>query len=117
MRSVEVPELADLEGLGPRQLERILFELDRARRRVDALIAETIGVAERTAAYADDGHASVTGWIKATCNWSASDTKSMVKSGRMVHAIPGARAAANDGTLGVSQGRLLARVFANPRCG
>jgi hypothetical protein len=34
----------------------------------------------------------------------------------MLHAIPEARTAAHDGTLGVSQGRLLARVFANPRC-
>ncbi len=116
MRSIEVPELADLEGLGPRQLERVLFELDGVRRRVETLIAETVGVAERTVAYADDGHASVSGWARATCNWSSSDTKAMVQCGRMLHAVPVAATATHRGSVGVSQTRLLARVFANPRC-
>ena len=48
MRSIAVPELADLEGLGGRDLERTLVELDSLRRQVEAMIAETIGAAERT---------------------------------------------------------------------
>ena len=39
------------------------------RRQVEAMKAETVGVAERTAAYAEDGHASISGWVKATCNY------------------------------------------------
>ena len=69
----------------------MLVDLDRTRRRVEAMIAETIGVAERTAAYAEDGHASVTGWIKATCNTSSADTKAAVQCARLIHAIPEAR--------------------------
>jgi hypothetical protein len=51
--SIDLPELADLEDLGPRELARVLAELDVARRRVDALLAETVGAADRTAAYAE----------------------------------------------------------------
>jgi hypothetical protein len=39
-----------------------------------------------------------------------------VQCGRLLQAIPEVRAAAHAGHLGVAQTRLLARVFANPRC-
>jgi Domain of unknown function (DUF222) len=116
MCSIVLPELAEFEGLDPRQLATVLAELDDGRRRLEALIAQTVGIAERTAAYAEDGHASVTGWAKATCNWSSSETKTFVQCARLLHAIPEASAAAHAGVLGVAQSRLLAKVFANPRC-
>ena len=116
MSSIVVPEVADLEGLDPRALGRVLLELDGVRRRVEALIAETVGVAERTVAYAEDGHASVTGWVRATCNLSAVDTKAIVQCSRLLHAVPEVRVAAHAGMLGVAQTRLLARVHANRRC-
>ncbi len=116
MRSIDVPEVADLEGLGPRDLARTLAELDRVRRRVDALIAEAVSVAERSVAYAEDGHASVSGWVKATCNLSSADIKGVVQCGRLLHAVPEVRRVAHAGQLGVSQIRLLARLHSNPRC-
>ncbi len=116
MRSIEVPELADLEGMTARDLERVLLELDGVQRRIGAMIAETVGVAERTVAYVEDGHASVSGWAKAACNWSAGETKAVVQCARLLHAIPVARDAAHAGSAGSGQLRLLARVFANPRC-
>lgn len=116
MRTIEVPELVDLEGLGPRQLAAAVVELDGVRRRVEAMIAESVGLAERTVAYAEDGHASVTGWVKATCNYSSGETKAVVQSGRLLHAVAEVRHAAHTGAVGVPQLRLLARVFANPRC-
>jgi hypothetical protein len=115
MWSVDLPELVELDGLGADKLERMLVELDVTRRRVEAMIAEIVGVAERTVAYAVDGHASVSGWVKATCNYSAGDTKAVVQTGRLLHAIAEARDAAHAGLVGGSQVRLLARVFANPR--
>jgi hypothetical protein len=116
MSSIDVPEVSDLQDLEPRELAHVLTELDMARRRVEAMIAEAVGVAERTVAYVEDGHASVSGWVKATCNYSAGETKAVVQSARLLHAIPQARVAAHAGTVGVPQLRLLARVFANPRC-
>ncbi|MBK5334018.1 MAG: hypothetical protein JJD93_18725, partial [Ilumatobacteraceae bacterium] len=77
MCSIDVPERADLEGLAPRELAAVLAEMDGARRRIEAAIAGIVSIAERTVAYAEDGHASVTGWAKATCNWSSSETKTI----------------------------------------
>jgi hypothetical protein len=116
MCSIDLPELVDLEGLGADNLELLLVECDAVRRRAEAMLAEIVGVAERTVAYAEDGHASVSGWAKAACNWSAGETKTIVQTGRLLHAVPEARTAAHAGSLGTSQSRLLARVFANPRC-
>ncbi len=117
MRSIELPDVVDLAGLAAGELERTLRGLDVARRQIEGLIAETVGVAERTVAYVADGHASVSGWVKATCNWSSGETRSMVQCARMLDAVPAVRVAAHAGSVGVSQLRLLARVFANPRCG
>jgi Domain of unknown function (DUF222) len=116
MSSIDLPELADLQDLAPRDLARVLTDLDMVRRRVEAMIAETVGVADRSAAYAEDGHASVTGWVKATCNYSSGETKAVVQTARLLHAVDEARSAAQAGIIGVPQLRLLARVFANPRC-
>jgi hypothetical protein len=116
MCSIDLPDLADLEGLAPRQLATVLAEMDGARRRLEALIAGTVSIADRTVAYAEDGHASISGWAKATCNWSSGETKTIVQTARLLHAIPEASAAAQAGSLGTSQSRLLAKVFANPRC-
>ena len=116
MCSVDLPELAELEAMTAPDLERVLQNLEGARRRVEAMIAEIVGVAERAVAYVEDGHASVSGWAKAACNWSGGEAKAMVQCARLLHAIPAARSAAHAGSLGVAQSRLLARVFANPRC-
>ena len=51
-----------------------LRDVDMIRRQAEAA-AEIVGVAERTAAYGEDGHASVSGWVKATCNSSTGETK------------------------------------------
>jgi hypothetical protein len=58
----------------------------------------------------------VSGWAKAACSWSAGETKAVVQCARLLHAIPVARDAAHAGSAGSGQLRLLARVFANPRC-
>ena len=103
-------------GWGADKLELLLVECDAVRRRAEAMIAEIVGVAERTVAYVEDGHASVSGWAKAACNWSGGETKAVVQTARLFHAVPEARSAVHAGLLGVAQARLLARLFANPRC-
>ena len=42
MSSIDLPELADLPGLAPLELARVLTDLDMARRKVDAMIAESL---------------------------------------------------------------------------
>ena len=46
-------------------LGSLLASLDHERRRVEARLAEVVAEADRRAAYAADGHASVTGWCRA----------------------------------------------------
>jgi Domain of unknown function (DUF222) len=116
MCSTVLPEIADLERMDPRQLADTVQELDRVRRRAEMLLAEAVGVAERSTAYTEDGHASVAGWLRATCNTSKADATAFVQCSRLLQAIPEARSAAAAGRLGVAQTRLMARVFANPRC-
>ena len=58
----------------------------------------------------------MSGWAKAACNWSSGETRAIVQTGRLFHAVPEARTAAHAGTLGVAQSQLLARLLANPRC-
>lgn len=116
MRSIQIPELDDLDGVPARDLEALPRNLDRARRQLDASIAETVGAAERTSAYVEDGHASVHGWVKAACNWSRGEARAITQTARLLHAVPEVRTAAHAGTLGVPQARLLARVHGNQRC-
>ena len=71
MCSIEVPELADLEGLGARQLERTLREVDTIRRRVKRCLPRSSASPNARWPTREDGHASVSGWVKATCNSSA----------------------------------------------
>jgi hypothetical protein len=43
MCSIEVPELAGLDGLDARELASVLVEMDRARRQIEAVIAGIVG--------------------------------------------------------------------------
>ncbi|HEY7625652.1 MAG TPA: DUF222 domain-containing protein, partial [Ilumatobacteraceae bacterium] len=115
MSSIVLPEVSDLEGLGPRELEAVLRDLDVARRRVEGLIAETIGEAERSRAYREDGHRSVFAWVRATCNWSYGTAKTRVQTARLFDACQRVRAAAANAELGVDQLQVLAGLYANPR--
>jgi hypothetical protein len=78
MSSIQVPEVADLEGMGPRELEQTLRDMDMIRRRAEAAIGEIVGAAERSGAYGEDGNASVAGWVKAVCNYSTGETRAVV---------------------------------------
>ncbi|HEY7626381.1 MAG TPA: DUF222 domain-containing protein [Ilumatobacteraceae bacterium] len=115
MSSLELPEVADLQGLGARDLETVLRDLDTARRQIEMLVAETVCVAETTGVYRDDGHKSVFAWVRAVCNWSIATSRAAVQTARIVHEVPQLREAARAGVVGVDQLRQLAAVYANPR--
>jgi len=54
--------------------------------------------------------------LKAACNWSTGEAKGVAQTARMLHEIAEVRTAAHAGEIGVAQARLLARLYANPRC-
>ena len=98
-------------------LRSLLTSLDHERRRVEARVAEVVAEADRRAAYAADGHASVTGWCRAGARWSTNEALVHLRLGRLMFASPAVAAAAHGGLVGVAQLHALARAFANPRCG
>ena len=98
-------------------LGSLLASLDHERRRVEARVAEVVAEADRRAAYAADGHASVTGWCRAGARWSTNEALVHLRLGRLMFASPAVAAAAHGGLVGVAQLHALARAFANPRCG
>ncbi|HSB85173.1 MAG TPA: hypothetical protein VLD86_02635, partial [Ilumatobacteraceae bacterium] len=113
MSSLDLPEVADLAGLGARDLEAALRQVDMVRRRAETLAAEIVGLVERSGGFGDDGHRSVFGWARAACNWSAGTARAALQTAHLLQASEQVRAAAAD--LGVDQLRLLARIYANPR--
>jgi hypothetical protein len=69
MCPIDVPEAAEFEGLAAGV--GVVVGRDRCRPPAtlfEAAIAEMVGAAERTGAYAEDGHASVSGWVRAKAN-------------------------------------------------
>jgi hypothetical protein len=113
--SIDLPEVAELHGLGARELEAALRQVDLVRRRAETLAAEIVGEAERSRAFREDGHRSVFGWARATCNWSHGTAKVAVQTARLLDACAQVRRAAGEGSLGVDQLRVLAGLYANPR--
>ncbi len=115
MRSCQLPDVEDLDGLESPELERLYRQVDLVCRQAEAARAEIAGAVERSAAYAEDGHASIAGWLRATANHSNSEARTITQEARLLHQIPEARVAAHAGSVGVAQLRLLAKVHANPR--
>ncbi len=104
-------------GSDVRDLGELFAELDAQRRRFEARLAVVVGEVDRRGLYAVDGHATVKGWCRASAKWSTPEAVSSVRVARLMHASAQVADAALSGAIGVSQLRLLARAFANPRCG
>ena len=51
MRTVELPELSDLDGVDPTKLELLLTMADRAQCQIEAMLAEIADVCQSTRAY------------------------------------------------------------------
>lgn len=62
-----VSGLVDLTDSG---LDARISELELARRAIEAELATAIAVADARGVYHVDAHRSMTGYLKATCNWS-----------------------------------------------
>ena len=106
-----------VSGSDVRGLSALFAELDAERRRVEARLAVVVGEVDRRGLYAVDGHATAKGWCRASAKWSTPEAVSSIRVARLMHASAEVADAALSGAIGVSQLRLLARAFANPRCG
>src|SRR5215216_4448030 len=106
--------LGDLDGRG---LAERLVAIGLQRRALEADAAAVIAEAERREVYAEDGHVSVRGWVKATLRLSNAEVMHRVRTAKLVSALPVCGEELAAGRVGVAQVQELARLHGNPRCG
>ena len=97
------------------QLGDLLVDLDRLARTVESALIQVVARAENSQGFRDDGHSSLSGWIRSRVNWTTGDASARVRSARMMADIPDALDKLADGDLGVAQARRIARLHANDR--
>ncbi len=106
-----------LQGLDDRELTDEFRSLELQRRRLDAELAAIVAEGHRRSIHVIDHHHSMTGWLKANANYSASQCGRLRQLARVIDDIPRVGEALHAGRIGTAQADELARVRSNPRCG
>jgi len=114
--SVSLPAGDDISGLDGVDLDRVLWELEVVRRKVEAAIVGVVDRCDRSMHYAADGHRSVRAWSQATTNCSPVEAQRRHRTAKVLRDLDVARGEFVDGRVGVAQVHELARVGSNPRC-
>lgn len=109
-----VDELVDLTES---ELDDFIRAREEQRREVEAELATAIAVAEGRSLYASDGHRSMKGYLRATCNWSNAEVARFRGAARAVDAHREVGEAWLDGRIGSVQVAELARVRSHPSAG
>jgi len=109
--------LAELVELTEAQLDAEIRATELAHRRLVVRQAMLIVVAEHRQVPAADGHRSMAGYLRATCNWSGGEVAGMRKLGRLIDDVPGVGEALVAGYIGVAQAMEIGRVHGNRRIG
>jgi len=127
---MDLGELCDTIGRGDRTVDDVAGELIDAteseldervralellRRRVEAEMALTLSRVEQRRLYLADGHRSMKGYLRATCNWSNPDVAGQRRLTHAVDGVPGLAEALQTGRVGVAQADAIARVYHNRR--
>lgn len=104
-----------LDSLGHVELAERLQEAERIARLLESAKAAIVEVANRTEAFADDGHRSVRNWVQATIRVRRSDAHELTRLACLCTAHPVVFEHLGAGTLSIAAAHRLARVHANPR--
>jgi hypothetical protein len=97
------------------ELDARVRAIELARRRLDAELAATAGEIERRGSYLDDGHRSITAYLRATCNWSDAEAKRMARLTDAVAVVPCLLEALHEGRIGAAQAHEFGATHANRR--
>ncbi|MGB7878237.1 MAG: hypothetical protein WBL31_05685, partial [Ilumatobacteraceae bacterium] len=71
------------------ELDERIRSLELLRRRVDAELAVTVAAAERRRVFLADGHRTMKGYLRATCNWSNADIAGERRLAKATDHVPG----------------------------
>ncbi|MEO1057491.1 MAG: DUF222 domain-containing protein [Actinomycetota bacterium] len=91
--------------------------LELRRREVEARMAAIVRESERRSLPAEDGHRSVTAWVRAHTNCARTEAARLRRLAQAADSVPGLGDALFEGHIGGGQADELARARANPRCG
>ncbi len=111
-----LPSEDDVAGLDGVELDRMLWELEVARRQLTAAIVSVVDRCDRTAHYLADGHRTVRSWNAAVTNTSLAESTRRHKLARTLRDLSVVGDELSAGTVGVDQVVELALLHANPRC-
>jgi hypothetical protein len=106
---------AELVDATEAELDERVRSLEVLRRRIDAELAMTVAVAERRRMFLGDGHRTMKGYLRATCNWSNAEVAAQRRLATATDHVPGLVEALHDGRIGTPQAAAIARVHRNPR--
>ncbi len=106
---------AELFDATESELDDRVRMLELLRRRVDAEMALTLSTVEQRRLYLADGHRSMKGYLRATCNWSNPDVAAGRRLANAADGLPGLAEALQTGRIGLAQAAAFARVYRNPR--
>jgi hypothetical protein len=105
----------ELIGCGDNALDERLRGLELERRRIEAELALTANEISRRRSYLDDGHRSLSAYLRATGNYSHGEAARIGRLANAADAVPGLATALHDGHIGIPQADELSSVYANRR--
>lgn len=95
--------------------DRMLVEIERASRELEALKARAIAEVRRRGLYQCNGHIRLTGWLRSVVNISSIEAHRLDRLAKLVDSYPTIGRLMTDGTLGTAQANRLATAHANRR--
>ena len=98
-------------------LDAELRRLEVQRREIEARMAAVVTAVERSAAFAVDGHRSISAYLRATLNCSSGQARRLRDRARAAADLAGLGDVWMNGHVGGDQVDELARRRSNPRCG
>jgi hypothetical protein len=107
----------EIEVLDGVDLDRALLAAEARARASQREMADILDVAERRTRHRADGHRNVRGWLLAFTRISGPEATARIQTMRAMRELPHAAGAFREGSIGVCQMRLLARLAAHPRVG
>jgi hypothetical protein len=107
----------ELMTLSESGLDQAIRQAEADERAAIARRSALLAVTEARQIHLTDGHHSIKGYLRATCNWSNSEVARNRKLASVIDAIPSVGDALLGGRIGIPQALEIARAHANRRIG
>ncbi len=112
---MSIEALAEYVAMSDIDLDAEIRRVELETRALQARRSSLIAVAEARQIHAADGHHSIKGYLRATCNWSNAKIARQRSLARSIDAVPSIADALGAGHIGVPSAMQIARVHANRR--